>query len=111
MSKIDLAAKTKAELLKAAQRLGLRGISTMNKDELVAAIRHAQQRTRAPRRQPLAVATVAKKVADEIKRRAVRKRESADAAAAAESKPVAPRRAAVAQSKKEQAASLAAAAQ
>ena len=52
MSKIDLAAKTKAELLKVAQRLGLRGISTMNKDKLVAAVNRAQQRTTAPRRQP-----------------------------------------------------------
>src|SRR3989442_12529078 len=73
MSKTDLASKTKAELLKLAQRLGLRGISTMNKDELGSTISRAQQRTAAPRRQPLGVA---KKVADDIKRRAVRKRDA-----------------------------------
>jgi uncharacterized protein len=110
MSKIDLKAKTKAELLKAAQRLGLRGISTMNKDELVEAVRRAQSRAAGPKRPPMGIAAVAKKVAADIKRRAVRKREQAKK----KLKPRATRPARTAlgvPSKKEQAASLAAAAQ
>jgi hypothetical protein len=75
MSKTDLKAKTKAELLKMAQRLGLRGISTMNKDELLEAVSHSQRRPAGAKPQPLGIAAVAKKVAAEIKRRAVRKRE------------------------------------
>jgi hypothetical protein len=58
MTKTDIASKTKTELLKLAQRLGLRGISTLNKDALVERIRRGQQR-----------------VAAVIKRRAIRKPE------------------------------------
>src|SRR5262245_60164318 len=107
MSKIDLKSKTKTELLKVAQRLGLRGISTMNKDELVDSISRAQTRSLSPKRQPLAVAAVAKKVADEIKRRAVRKRDVPPP----EKKPAVARVGQAVVSKKEQAASLAAAAE
>ena len=113
MSKTDLNSKTKADLLKLAQRLGLRGISTMNKDELVESISRAQQRPAAAR-QPLAVAAVAKKVADEIKRRAVRKRDADKAAASAvesATEPRATRRVPGTATKKEHAATVAAAAE
>ena len=108
MSKTHLDAKTKTELLKTAQRLGLRGISTMNKDELVDAIQRAQTRSTSPKRQPLGVATAAKKVAEEIKRRAVRKRD-ADEKAKKVASTRADRGSQIALSKKEQAASTAAA--
>ncbi len=113
MSKTDLKTKTKAELLKLAQRLGLRGISTMNKDALVDAITRAQSRPAAIKRQPLGVAAVAKKVAESIKRRAIRKREPVKVAAVRAEKPspAAPRRSAATAAKKEQAASVAAAAE
>jgi hypothetical protein len=110
MSKIDLKAKTKTELMKLAQRLGLRGISTMNKDELVDAVRRAQHRAAGAKRPPMAVAAVARKIAADIKRRAVRKRDQAKK----KLKPrvARPLRAALGMpSKKEQAASLAAAAE
>ncbi len=114
MSKTDLALKTKTELLKLAQRLGLRGISTMNKDELAATIGRAQHRPAAARRQPLGVSAVAKKVADDIKRRAVRKRDALATAKVAAGKAAvsrAAKRSPTALTKKEQAASLAAAAE
>jgi hypothetical protein len=107
MSKTDLNAKKKTELLKMAQRLGLRGISTMSKDELVSTIHRSQARATAPKRRPLGVAAVAKKVAEDIKRRAVRKRDAEKKTA----KPVAVRGSQIVQSKKEQAASAAAAAE
>jgi uncharacterized protein len=110
MSKTHLDAKTKTELLKTAQRLGLRGISTMNKDELVDAIQRAQTRGLSPKRQPLGVASVARKVADDIKRRAVRKRET-DPKPKKAAAPRVDRGSRVALSKKEQAASMAAAAE
>jgi len=74
VNKADLLAKTKTELLKAAQRLGLRGVSTLNKEELADRIYEAQQRPKATARQPMGVSAVARKVADAVKRRAVRKR-------------------------------------
>jgi hypothetical protein len=86
----------------------------MNKDELVSTISRAQQRTAAPRRQPLGVASVAKKVADDIKRRAVRKRDAlriSKAAAGNASETRASKRSPIALSKKEQVASMAAAAE
>jgi uncharacterized protein len=84
MSKTDLRSKTKPELLKIAQRLGLRGISTLNKDELVDRITEAQQRGKGvAARQPMGVAAIAKRVADAVKRRAIRKREKAEAEKAA----------------------------
>jgi hypothetical protein len=86
MNKTDLKQKTKEELLKLAQRLGLRGISTMNKPELVQTISAAQAR-RAGAVKKKAGAPV-QKAAGEIKRRAVRKRPNEGAAAAA--KPTGP---------------------
>jgi hypothetical protein len=84
MSKTDLRSKTKPELLKIAQRLGLRGISTLNKDELIDRITEAQQRGKGiAARQPMGVTAIAKSVADAVKRRAVRKREKAEAEKAA----------------------------
>ena len=81
MSKTDLASKTKAELLKIAQRMGLRGISTLTKDELAANIHSAQERNRiGAGKQPTGIAAVARRVADAVKRRAVRKRDQAVAA-------------------------------
>ena len=84
MKKTDLLTKTKAELLKVAHRLGLRGISTLNKPELAAQIRRAQQaRSVKTLRQPLGVAVAAHKLTNELKRRAIRKRAKAAAARAA----------------------------
>ena len=82
MKKIDLKAMTKAKLLKYAQRLGLRGISTMNKPELVEIIRRAKQGRALPLKKQ-AVLT-APKVGAVVKRRAMRK--PTKAAAAAKSK-------------------------
>jgi hypothetical protein len=74
MNKADLQAKTKTELLKTAQRLGLRGVSTLKKEELVDRIHEAQQRPKgAAARQPMGVSAIARRVADAVKRRAVRK--------------------------------------
>ena len=68
MNKSDLLAKTKTELLKAAQRLGLRGVSTLKKEELAERVHEAQQRSKgAVAKQPTGVDP------DFIKRRAVRK--------------------------------------
>ena len=91
MSKADLASKTKAELLKIAQRLGLRGISTLNKTDLLKRIRQAQQRTAVrAQNQRNGIAAVAKRLADAVKRRAIRKRDTTTAAPA----PAVPERAA-----------------
>ncbi len=80
MNKADLLAKTKTELLKIAQRLGLRGVSTLNKEELADRIHDAhQQRPKgAAAKQPIGVAALARKVADAVKRRAVRRRAGDD---------------------------------
>ena len=82
MKKLDLASKTKTELLKIAQRLGLRGISTLNKPELVERVEKAQQTRSASPVQKLeaGVSGVAKRLAESVKRRAIRKRELAAAA-------------------------------
>ena len=72
MKKIDLKAMTKSKLLKLAQRLGLRGISTMNKPELTESIRRAKQRRAVPLLKR-AVVVVAQKTVGSIKRRAMRK--------------------------------------
>ena len=71
MNKIDLRAMTKVKLLKLAQRLGLRGISTMNKPELVEIIRRAKQGRTGTFRKQAAIAV--QKVASAVKRRAMRK--------------------------------------
>ena len=92
MTKTDLTAKTKAELLKIAQRLGLRGISTLNKGELVDVIVDAQLRSKsAPAKQPMGVTAVARRVADAVKRRAIRKRDAAEAEKETAAKPPAVR--------------------
>lgn len=85
MNKADLLSKTKTELLKIAQRLGLRGVSTLRKTELADQIHQAQQQktTRPIQRQPMGVTSVAKRVASAVKRRAIRKRAAEEALAAA----------------------------
>jgi len=76
MKTTNLAAKTKAELLKIAQRLGLRGITTLKKAELATKISNAQQQKKAnTKRKPMTVAAaVAKKAALLVRRRAIRKK-------------------------------------
>jgi uncharacterized protein len=79
VNKADLLAKTKTDLLKIAQRLGLRGVSTLNKEDLADRIHDAQQRPKgAAVKQPIGVGALAKKVADAVKRRAVRRRAGDD---------------------------------
>src|SRR6266404_2881550 len=74
MNMADLLAKTKTDLLKIAQRHGLRGVSTLKKEELADKIHQAQQRFKgATSKQPLGASTVARTIADAVKRRAVRK--------------------------------------
>jgi len=59
MSETDLASKTKTELLRIAQRLGLRGISTLSKADLVERIQQAQEGSAAHvPKQPIGVAAV-----------------------------------------------------
>ena len=75
MNKADLLAKTKIELLKVAQRHGLRGVSTLKKEELAEKIYLAQQRFKgAAVKQASEADSISRKIADAIKRRAVRKR-------------------------------------
>lgn len=77
MTKSDLLKKAKAELLKMAQRLGLRGISTLRKEELAQRIEAAQAKTAA------AAKPEAEKLAGKLatlKRRAIRKRTAQPAA-------------------------------
>jgi uncharacterized protein len=99
MNRADLLAKTKSELLKMAQRLGLRGVSTLKKEELADRIHVAQQRSNGKAARPASgVGAVARKLADALKRRAIRKRTAAEEklAAAASVRPqvtLSPRRA------------------
>ncbi|HTS17782.1 MAG TPA: DUF4912 domain-containing protein [Verrucomicrobiae bacterium] len=76
MNKADLLAKTKTELLRIAQRLGLRGVSTLKKEHLADRIHDAQQRPKGAPREPSS--SFAQRVADAVKRRAVRRRADAD---------------------------------
>ncbi len=86
MDKADLLAKTKIELLKVAQRHGLRGVSTLKKEELADKIYSAQQRFKSSMAKATTeVETVSRKIADDIKRRAVRKRAAEAAVQAKES--------------------------
>ena len=79
MNKADLFAKTKTELLKIAQRLGLRGVSTLNKGELADRIHEAHQRPKgSAAKHPMAAGAFAREVADAVKRRAVRRRAETD---------------------------------
>jgi hypothetical protein len=81
MKKADLLAKTKTELLKIAQRLGLRGVSTLKKEELADRIHNAQERSKgAAAKQPAGIGAIAHRVADAVKRRAVRRRTDDDEA-------------------------------
>jgi len=80
MSTINLKTKTKTELLKVAQRLGLRGISTMTKPKLVETISRAKQGRTTTFRKQAAIAV--QKVTSAIKRRAMRKPAKATATAA-----------------------------
>ena len=89
MSKTDLLSKTKTDLLKMAQRLGLRGVSTLKKEELADRVYQAQQKTPGSMpRQPMGVAALAQKVAAAVKRRAIRKRAGQNSPIAAPVKPV-----------------------
>ena len=77
MNKTELINKTKTELLKIAQRLGLRGVTTLNKAELADKISKAKQQKAAnAKRQPFAatMAAAAKKLTSVVRRRAIRKR-------------------------------------
>jgi hypothetical protein len=77
MNMADLLAKTKTELLKIAQRHGLRGVSTLKKEELAERINRAQQRSKvSTAKQSAGAGAIARKAADAIKRRAVRKHAS-----------------------------------
>jgi hypothetical protein len=81
MKKADLLTRTKTELLKVAHRLGLRGVSALNKPELAAQIRRAQQRRSIKTiRQLPCVAVGARKLANDLKRRAIRSRPKATTA-------------------------------
>ena len=71
MSATNLKTQTKAELLKLAQRLGLRGISTMTKPKLVETISTAKQNRKPTLRSK--AATAVQKVTSALKRRAMRK--------------------------------------
>ena len=62
-----------------AQRLGLRGVSTLRKEELADRIYQAQQRSNGKTAvQRTVVGTVAQRLADALKRRAIRKRTAAE---------------------------------
>src|SRR5260221_3767169 len=76
MSKVQLLSKTKTELMKIAQRLGLRVISTLIKAELAGRIAQAQQQAGTATKQPMGVTAIARKVSDALKRRAIRKRDA-----------------------------------
>jgi hypothetical protein len=74
MNKANLLAKTKSELLKMAQRLGLRGVSTLKKEELADRIHQAQQRSNGKAAtERTAVGALTRKMTDALKRRAIRK--------------------------------------
>jgi hypothetical protein len=78
MNTTTLKNKTKAELLKIAQRLGLRGITTLKKAKLADKITSAhQQKNTNSKRHPIGAAV--KKVADVVRRHAIRKRRVAAA--------------------------------
>jgi len=75
VNKVDLLAKAKTELLKIAQRHGLRGVSTLKKAELADRIHQALAKSRGPAvDRPLVVGAGTRTVDDALKRRAIRKR-------------------------------------
>jgi hypothetical protein len=73
MTKTKLLLKSKAELMKLAKRLGLRGISTMNKPDLAEEIAEARQKNKAKIAVAKAAAKPAAKSKAPLKRRARRK--------------------------------------
>lgn len=73
MNTKTLAAKTKTELLKIAQRLGLRGVTTLKKDKLADKIASAQQQKKSNSKRHF-IGDAVKKVTDIVRRRAIRKR-------------------------------------
>jgi hypothetical protein len=75
VKKADLLAKAKAELLKIAQRHGLRGVSTLKKAQLAERIAQAQAK---PKGTPGAEPPGTRVTDDALKRRAIRKRASAE---------------------------------
>ena len=76
MNNRDLQSKTKTELMKLAQRLGLRGISTLKKGGLTERIQKAQQ----ARKVAKVPGGLIQKAKEAIKRRAIRKRNDVDPA-------------------------------
>lgn len=77
MTKTSLLSRTKAELLKAAQRVGLRGVTGLKKAELAAQIVASQQKRKAPTgERTSAIKTLAQSVSETLKRRAIRKRDA-----------------------------------
>jgi hypothetical protein len=86
MIKKDLLSKTKTELLKLAKRLGLRGVSTLAKNTLIRKIETAKQLKAANlKRQPTGVV---RKLAEVVKRRAIRKHKPMVSKASRPTKPV-----------------------
>ena len=79
MNKADLLAKAKTELLKIAQRHGLRGVSTLKKADLADRVHQAQAKSKGtPADRPIIVGTGTRAVDDPFKRRAIRKRTAAE---------------------------------
>lgn len=81
MTKETLISKTKNDLLKIAQRLGLRGVTTLRKDQLATKIVKAKQQKKiasSPKKKSAGVFASVKKAAsnaaDMVRRRAIRKR-------------------------------------
>lgn len=73
MTKSQLLAKTKAELLEMAQRLGLRGISTLRKEQLAERIEQAQASRAGSVKPSGPVGGLMAKAREMVKRRAIRK--------------------------------------
>ena len=79
MNKTDLLAKAKTELLKIAQRHGLRGVSTLKKAELAERISRTQAKSKGtPAVQFSGTNAVTRAAEDSLKRRAIRKRSAAE---------------------------------
>ncbi|MCS7048411.1 MAG: DUF4912 domain-containing protein [Verrucomicrobiae bacterium] len=81
MTKSQLLAKTKAELLEMAQRLGLRGISTLKKEQLAERIEQAQTSRAAAGKTAGPVTNLVERAKQMVKRRAIRKPTAAPASA------------------------------
>jgi len=91
MTKTNLFSKTRAELLKIAQRIGLRGVTGLKKADLAKQIEANQQKRKTTTGKPAAsVKTLAQSVAATLKRRAIRKRTAAPAPPKPRRKPATP---------------------